>query len=109
MNLPIIYKPKVVFFFFFILLWSYGFTQTEKTFHLEFDANVREKKTAFRLLGANISVYKNGSLTQEVITDESGRYKFKLEPDADYELKFSKAGYVSKILSINTENVPPKD
>ena len=108
-NLQSIFKSKAGILLLFILIWSNGFAQIEKTFHLEFDANVREKKTAFRLVGANISVFKNGSLTQEVIIDESGRYKFKLEPDADYELKFSKVGYVSKILSINTENVPPKD
>ena len=83
--------------------------QTPKTFRLEFDATVREKKNAFKLPDTKIEVLRDGVLVETLLTDASGRHIFKFQPNGEYELRFSKAGYVTKTVSVSTNDVPEKD
>ncbi|MFN5494856.1 MAG: hypothetical protein ACK5AQ_11410, partial [Bacteroidota bacterium] len=104
-------QNKVLFFLFFWWFIPFGLllAQTPKTFRLEFDATVREKKNAFKLPDTKIEVLRDGVLVETLLTDASGRHIFKFQPNGEYELRFSKAGYVTKTVSVSTNDVPEKD
>jgi hypothetical protein len=58
------------------------------------------------LQNANVLLLKNNILVNEVTTDEIGGFSFTLKTDNQYMIVFSKSGYVSKKILVNTENVP---
>lgn len=53
--------------------------------------------------GSKIIISKNGAKIDEQILSKKGRFDIKLALGSDYKLTFEKAGYVSKIISVNTE------
>lgn len=57
--------------------------------------------------GAKIVIFKNGNKIDEHAMSRKGRFDFRLALDGDYRISFEKPGYVTKIVSINTE-VPPE-
>lgn len=58
------------------------------------------------LQNVNVSLQKNKITVNEISTDEIGGFSFTLKSDNQYILVFSKSGYVSKKILVNTENVP---
>jgi hypothetical protein len=58
------------------------------------------------LKNANVSLLKNNVLLTEITTDKNGSFSFTLKPENQYMLLFSKQGYVSKKIYVNTENIP---
>ncbi len=50
-----------------------------------------------------INLYENGQFVKSIPSDRSGRFKMDLEISKDYIFEFSKDGYVTKKISINTE------
>ncbi len=50
-----------------------------------------------------IKLYENGRLVETYISDRSGKMKVDLDLNKDYILEFSKEGYVTKKININTE------
>jgi hypothetical protein len=58
------------------------------------------------LQNANVLLLKNNIPFTEITTDEIGGFSFTLKTDNQYMLVFSKSGYVSKKILVNTENVP---
>lgn len=53
--------------------------------------------------GAKVMIAKNGNKIDEQSISKKGRFDLKLSFGADYKITFEKTGYVSKIVSINTE------
>jgi hypothetical protein len=58
------------------------------------------------LRNAKVTLLKNNVQLTEIITDKNGSFSFTLEPDNQYMLVFSKTGYVSKKIYVNTESIP---
>ncbi|MDY6801189.1 MAG: hypothetical protein SVU94_08195, partial [Bacteroidota bacterium] len=50
-----------------------------------------------------IKLYENGQLVETYISDRSGKIQVDLDLNKDYILEFSKEGYVTKKININTE------
>ncbi|MBL4758077.1 MAG: hypothetical protein JKY32_10765 [Rhizobiales bacterium] len=71
------------------------------------DGTVKEGKV--KLVGATVTVYEDGNKTGSVIVNATGKFGFDLLMDHQYIIEFSKAGYVSKKISVNTKGVPPED
>ncbi|RMG81132.1 MAG: hypothetical protein D6707_05310, partial [Bacteroidetes bacterium] len=95
-------KKTLLFIALFALSFA-GFSQPV----LFIDGMVREGKS--KLPDAVITVYKNGSKVNSVTTADNGRFALELDLGASYILEFSKPGYVSKKISINTKGPPPED
>lgn len=57
--------------------------------------------------GAKVVIFKNSEKLDEQVIGKKGRFDLKLAFDNDYKISFEKAGYITKIVSINTE-VPPE-
>lgn len=53
--------------------------------------------------GARLVVLKNGIKLHEQNIGKKGRFELKLSTGADYKLSFQKPGFISKIVTINTE------
>lgn len=58
------------------------------------------------LARAILILKNNGEEVKKVITAPNGKFTLVLESDNDYELYFTKKGYVTKFISYNTQNVP---
>lgn len=57
--------------------------------------------------GARITIYKNNEKIEERAVSKKGRFDLKFGWDAEYTLSFERTGYISKIVSVNTD-VPPE-
>ncbi len=58
------------------------------------------------LEGAVVSLSKNGSTVAQLVTKKGGKYTFVLDPDAEYTIAYTKAGFCTKRIYISTKNVP---
>lgn len=70
--------------------------------HLTVDGIISEGNK--KLKDATITVYKNGKVADQ-ITSTNGKFALSLAYDQSFVLEFSKQGYVSKKLEVNTSNV----
>jgi hypothetical protein len=94
---------------FLLLVVTFNAMGQNETIRIKSDDVIRDSKTENKLDGVQIVVFENG--VQKALQDagNTGKFDFTLPLGYTYELEFSKRGYVSKILSINTENIPPAD
>jgi hypothetical protein len=70
---------------------------------------VKDYFSSKKLDNVTVSVYKNGALLTEVRANASGKYELNLDYGADYKLVYSRPGMVSKIIAMDTRNVPEED
>lgn len=69
--------------------------------HLAIDGNVAIADNSPE--GTRVVVTKNGNKLDEQVLNKKGHFDLKLAFDADYKISFEKTGYITKIVSINTE------
>ncbi len=70
---------------------------------------VKDYVSSKKLDGITVTVFKNGGKLAEVVTNASGKYEFNLDYGSDYKLVYSKAGMISKNISIDTKNIPEEE
>ncbi|MBV6404720.1 MAG: hypothetical protein IT228_07030 [Flavobacteriales bacterium] len=70
---------------------------------------VKDYISAKKMDGVVVSVFKNGAKLTETITNASGKYEFNLDYGADYKITYTKAGIVSKNITIDTRNIPEEE
>ncbi len=78
--------------------------KTQGQYILFVDGTVKEGKT--KLEGSTITVFEDGKKSGSSKTNSSGKFGFDLKMDHQYILEFSKVGYVSKKISVNTKGIP---
>jgi hypothetical protein len=100
-------KKSFLSFLYFALFFAPIIAYSQPRFTLEINSQVTDGKK--RLDGAEIILYKNNKEVTKIITDKSGKANFILEPDNEYLIKFTKTGFVSKSLKMDTRNVPDSD
>lgn len=70
------------------------------------DGKVTDYYTGEIISGVNITATSGGTVSASGNSDENGEYKTVLEYDKTYTITFSKSGYTSKIITMNTNGVP---
>jgi hypothetical protein len=70
------------------------------------DGEVTDYYTGESISGVTITASVNSATTAKGTSDGKGEYKTVLEYDKTYTITFSKAGYVSKTITMNTSGVP---
>lgn len=70
---------------------------------------LKEKENKKRLDGVQVIVYKDGGQFDIYNSGTSGKYEFTLPLGFVYDIKFSKTDYLSKIVRIDTRNIPEED
>ena len=88
--------------FVLVLLVVFGYAQSPWTVTL--NGKVVEGNKA--LARAVLILKKNGVEVQKLATAPNGKFNIVLEADNDYDLYFTKKGYVTKFISYSTKNVP---
>jgi len=58
---------------------------------------------------AKVYLFDNNKLVKVAVTDSNGNFQHKLDFGTYYEFKFSRAGYVSKRLAVDTRDMPDED
>ena len=66
-------------------------------------------KNTVPLFGSKIEITKGGSIYKTIYADDNGNFNYTLDPDNNYTVKVSIGSYVSKIITISTENTPGDD
>ncbi len=107
MNLNTIpYLKRFVILFVFALLPLFG---TAQSWQLPFAGKVEEfdekKQKDVALEGAQVTLYKGGSVQNQASTPSNGKFKFSLDPNTDYVITITRNGYIMKKFAINTTNV----
>ncbi|MBI4946272.1 MAG: hypothetical protein HY840_07720 [Bacteroidetes bacterium] len=59
-----------------------------------------------KLAGSVVTLFKNGTQLQQVVTTSNGKFSFELAPNAEYIISITKPGFITKKFKINTANVP---
>ena len=92
-----------------VMLFSFVQGNAQAPWTLDFDGKIKNETTGDKLDGTTITIKRNGSTWKTLTVDKSGKFSFSLEPDAEYTIIFSKPGFVSKKIYVNTKNVPPEE
>jgi peptidoglycan-associated lipoprotein len=66
---------------------------------------VTDSKTGSIMTGTKVQLVGSNGSANEVLTDNTGKYFFKLEPLVSYEIIANKSGYLTKIARENTEGI----
>lgn len=99
-----IFSVKYLLPFLFLLLHFNSMAQ--KSWKLEVDGNVKDEDSKEAMKGAKIEISKGGTIYKTIYADANGNFKYTLDPDNTYSVKVSIGSYVSKIITISTENTP---
>ncbi|MFM2316798.1 MAG: hypothetical protein RLZZ155_1130 [Bacteroidota bacterium] len=71
--------------------------------------SIIDKDSDKKLDGVQVIVFKNGAQEKVFDAGTSGKFDFTLPLGYSYDLKFSRADYVTKIIRIDTRNIPAED
>lgn len=94
---------------FLLLVMTVSAIGQGEVIRIKSDDILRDSKTNAKLDGVQIVVFKNGAQQEVQDAGTKGKFDFTLPLGYTYELKFSKSDYVTKILRIDTRNIPPAD
>lgn len=90
----------------FILLTSfYGLAQDE----LIIKGTVKDEETLKKLENCQVIVFQNGVQFDTYECGTSGKYEFRLPLGYTYDIKFTRAEYVSKSVRVDSRNIPEED
>ncbi len=73
------------------------------------EGSIIDKDSDKKLEGVQVIVFKNGAQENVFDAGTSGKFDFTLPLGYSYDLKFSKADYVTKIIRVDTRNIPAED
>jgi hypothetical protein len=105
---------KIQFLTFLIFVTNIGFAQLDGSNQKEkwaeenlfLDGQVSEYYSGKTISGANITASASGATSVKGVSDNKGFFKMVLEYDYIYTVTFSKAGFTSKKITMNTNGVP---
>lgn len=70
---------------------------------------LRDDATKKKLDDCKVTVFKNGVQADLINTGNSGKYDLKLNLGYTYDIKFSKDGFLQKIIRLDTRNIPEEE
>ncbi len=102
-------RVVIALLIFFSTLSVNLFAQDPPTWQFKFGGKVTEfnekKQKDVALEGATITLLKGGNQVQQQSTNNSGKFKFSLDPNNEYTVTVTKSGYITKRFAISTYNV----
>jgi hypothetical protein len=96
----------LTFFLFFV---PQTLVHAQGTWYFSFGGRVEQtndKGKDVNLEGAIVTLIKGTSAVNSTTTGSNGKFSFKMDPDAEYTVTFTKPGYITKKFAISTRNVP---
>jgi|GEM_PF-2477714 len=95
-------------FAFFMAMTFVGFAQNE-VIRIKSKGTIIDYDTKKKLEGVQVIVMRNGAQQEVHDAGTSGKFDFTLPLGYTYDLKFSRADYVTKIIRVDTRNIPEED
>ena len=92
-----------------ILSLSSSLFAQDETIRIKSNAPIIDRETNLVLDGVKITVLKDGKKENVIDLGTSGKFDFTLPLGYSYDIKFSRKEYVSKIMRIDTRNIPSED
>jgi len=88
---------------------SYSAFGQNEEIRIKSQGAIIDKDTDKKLDGVQIIVFKNGAQEKVFDAGTAGKFDFTLPLGYSYDLKFSRADYVTKIIRVDTRNIPAED
>lgn len=101
-------KHNIVKLILFVSILLGNSIYAQKAWKLDLDGGVKDEDTKLPLEGAKVELYKDGAIIKSVYANSKGKFSFLLEADQNYTVKVSYKGFISKLITISSENVPEK-
>ena len=95
--------------FFSLLFVAHSTLAQNETIRIKSKGAIYDSQTNSKLDGVQVIVFKNGAQEKVYDAGNSGKFDFSLPLGYSYDLKFSRADYVTKILRVDTRNIPAED
>ena len=92
-----------------LLVSSYSALGQNEEIRIKSQGAIIDKDSEKKLDGVQIIVFKNGAQERVFEAGTSGKFDFTLPLGYSYDLKFSRADYVTKIIRVDTRNIPAED
>ena len=92
-----------------LLLGSNILSAQNEVIRIKSQGSILDADTEKKLDGVQVIVFKNGAQEKVFDAGASGKFDFTLPLGYSYDLKFSRADYVTKIIRIDTRNIPAED
>lgn len=92
-----------------LLLASNILSAQNEVIRIKSQGSILDSETEKKLDGVQVIVFKNGAQEKVFDAGASGKFDFTLPLGYSYDLKFSRADYVTKIIRIDTRNIPAED
>lgn len=91
----------------FILFSAAGSLQAQEELYIF--GVVKDYANSSKLENVKITAYHNGTKVDEYTTRPNGKYEFFLDLGKEYDLEFSRSGWVSKKVYMDSRNIPEED
>ncbi|WP_158276097.1 carboxypeptidase regulatory-like domain-containing protein [Brumimicrobium oceani] len=91
-------------FTFFIISIAFTFGQ-----NITYDGNVTDMDSEKAIANVAVTVYANGSVVTSAKTSPNGSYSVNFLPGKNYTVKYTKSGYVTKIILLDVSDVVGED
>jgi hypothetical protein len=92
-----------------ILFSSFVHFGQNEVIRIKSQGAIMDKDLDKKLDGVQVIVFKNGAQEKVFDAGNSGKFDFTLPLGYSYDLKFSRADYVTKIIRVDTRNIPVED
>ena len=92
-----------------LLASSNSLLAQNEVIRIKSQGSIIDSDTDKKLDGVQVIVFKNGAQEKVFDAGSSGKFDFTLPLGYSYDLKFSRADYVTKIIRIDTRNIPAED
>ena len=92
-----------------LLVSSYSAVGQNEEIRIKSQGAIIDKDSDKKLDGVQIIVFRNGAQERVFEAGTSGKFDFTLPLGYSYDLKFSRADYVTKIIRVDTRNIPAED
>lgn len=97
-------KRYLVLILSFLISFVYSYGQ-----NISYFGKISDTENSGALSGVTVSAISDGTTVTSSTTSSDGKYSLQFVPGKNYTIEYSKPGYVTKIIKIETKDVNPED
>ena len=92
-----------------LLFISNTLSAQNNSIRIKSNSSIVDAESNKTIKGVSITIFKDGEKENVLNTGNSGKFDFTLALGYTYDLEFSQEKYLTKIIRINTRNIPAED